>query len=111
MACPTERVANIIGEFDWQVTRVGVRLRLCGRRLRSRSPWSGAEVDGVGFFGACTLVQGWRSHVHRDMSPEGALGRHGWTDTLLNAHVRTTTTTTQPYNHTTTTTTTNPRHG
>ena len=72
MACPTERVANINGEFDWQVTRVGVRLRLCGRRLRSRSPWSGAEVDGVDF-----LVPALRCRAGGAMStgtwPQGAL--------------------------------------
>ena len=46
MACPTGKVANIIGEFDWRVARVGVRLLLCGHGLRSRLSWLGAEVDG-----------------------------------------------------------------
>ena len=50
MACPTGMVAIIIGEFVWRVARVGVRLRLCRQRLRSRSSWLGAEVDGVDFF-------------------------------------------------------------
>ena len=83
MVCPAEKVANITGEFGWRVTRVGVQLRLCGQGLRSRSPWLGAEVDGVDFFEALCTGTGLWGHVHRDMTPtlgcivDATLHRHG----------------------------------
>ena len=61
MACPTGKVANTTGE----VTRIGVRLRLCGQGLRSRSPWLGAEV-------------GWLRALHtgRGSCPQGHDSRY-----------------------------------
>ena len=50
MACPTGEVANIVGEFDLRIARVGVWLRFWGHGLRSLSSWLGAEVDGRFFW-------------------------------------------------------------
>ena len=59
-----EKMANIIGEYDW--LRVGLQPRLGGQGLPSRSLWHGAEVG----------------HVHRDMAPiisciVSEMDRHG----------------------------------
>ena len=105
-ACPIGKVANITGEFAC----IGVRLRSCGQGLRCRSPWFGAEVDGVGFMRPCTQAQGRGSDVHRDMVPVIGCIHYGiWTDTCHKSHGSTTTSTTTTKSTTTTTTTTQTR--